>query len=186
MTTAFCPTCNQPVDGHSVLMDAARGKISYRGLDAHLTKHEFAIVAELVKAYPAALSKDRIFDILYNERFADADVPMPKIIDVFICKARKQLLGTGIIITTNWGRGYAITLADPELAEALKSAGVRARQKGGYRWQADDDDTLRSLVDRRLGVQQIASIMHAPYLAIQRAGTRLKLDIGGNQRRKAA
>ena len=38
-----------------------------------------------------------------------------KIIDVFVCKLRKKIVGLGLDIGTSWGRGYY--LADPSTKE---------------------------------------------------------------------
>lgn len=51
-------------------------------------------------------TKEQIMTALYWDRIADGEVPAVKIIDVWVCKTRKKLAGTGIVIQTMWGRGY--------------------------------------------------------------------------------
>jgi DNA-binding response OmpR family regulator len=43
----------------------------------------------------------------------------PKIVDVFICKARKKLIPLGIVIETVWGRGYCLT---PDSRQIIREA----------------------------------------------------------------
>jgi hypothetical protein len=181
--TALCPCCGGAVESDRILLDASRFIVAYAGREAWLTQYEFSIVQEVIKAYPAAISKDRLFDTIYAARIADGDFPEPKIIDVYICKARKKLIPIGVILTTSWGFGYGVTLADPSAAGTLKEAGLRMRANGGYRWRDEDDDTLRNLADRRMSLQQISAVMHVPYLTVQRAVDRLGVEIG---RRSAA
>jgi hypothetical protein len=54
-------------------------------------------------------SKDSIFNALYFDPDESAE---PKIIDVFVCKMRKKLAGSGIAIITHWGIGYQIEGVD--------------------------------------------------------------------------
>lgn len=52
-----------------------------------------------------ATTKDMFMTALYGLR-PDSDQVEPKIIDVFVCKARRKLARYGIEIGTVWGRGY--------------------------------------------------------------------------------
>ena len=51
-------------------------------------------------------SKESIFNALY---FDPDDAPEMKIIDVFVCKVRKKLAGSGITVMTHWGIGFQMT-----------------------------------------------------------------------------
>ena len=71
-----------------------------------LTGHEARILGILLKREVA--TKEMLLTALYSGR-PDGEEPQIKIIDVFICKARKKLKAFGIEIETIWGRGYRLT-----------------------------------------------------------------------------
>lgn len=48
--------------------------------------------------------KEHIMSVLYSTSVDDE--PELKIIDVFVCKLRKKLDGSGIVVETVWGQGY--------------------------------------------------------------------------------
>lgn len=59
-------------------------------------------------------SKVNILESLY---FTNADdAPEIKIIDVYVCKIRKKLVGSNILVNTAWGNGYYVADAEPLLA----------------------------------------------------------------------
>lgn len=62
-------------------------------------------------------SKPQILDGLYWDRH-DGEVPEIKIVDVFVCKIRNKIAGSGISIETVWGTGYRIIDTAP-LARVL-------------------------------------------------------------------
>lgn len=92
-------------------------------------------------------SKSQLLDGLYWDRANE--VPEIKIIDVFVCKVRKKIAGSGIDIETSWGLGYSLTggeviagiLAGKEpkwneefrQAQIGRHAGAAARKKGSVR-----------------------------------------------------
>lgn len=95
-------------------------------------------------------SKESILSALYFDRGDDA--PEIKIVDVFICKIRRKLQGTGIVIETIWGVGYHLLDPAPVLAAAAgeeierdgvprpahigKPVGAKARPKGSVQASA--------------------------------------------------
>lgn len=81
------------------------GNIVGLPVELALTTHEAALVAALLRA--PEMSKDRLLTALYGH-LPDA-APEVKIIDVFVCKARKKLKPFHIVIETIWGRGYRMT-----------------------------------------------------------------------------
>lgn len=54
-------------------------------------------------------SKESILNALY---FDPDEAAEPKIIDVYVCKLRRKLSGSGVSIVTHWGIGYQIEGAD--------------------------------------------------------------------------
>lgn len=102
-----CPLCGSPiVDDDRVLVDFDGGLIVARGQIARLTKQEFALFEALWSARPRMLNKERLLAATAGTGFDDREL---KIIDVFVCKARKKLEPLGIAIETVWGAGYRIT-----------------------------------------------------------------------------
>ena len=62
------------------------------------------------------MSKEQLHSALFWRR-NESDTPGMKIIDVFACKIRKKLLGSGVHIETMWGLGYR--LVEVDLLEAI-------------------------------------------------------------------
>src|SRR5580700_3086262 len=71
-----------------------------------LTGKEYDILEALVVRKGVVLAKE----VLLNQLYGGRDEPEMKIIDVFVCKLRKKLAEAGVhnMISTEWGRGYAI------------------------------------------------------------------------------
>jgi two-component system cell cycle response regulator CtrA len=67
-------------------------------------------------------SKEAILLALYSLRADDA--PDIKIVDVFVCKARKKLSRFGVQIETIWGQGYRLCRASKDHIRALKEDSV--------------------------------------------------------------
>ncbi|MGE0289285.1 MAG: winged helix-turn-helix domain-containing protein [Bradyrhizobium sp.] len=69
-----------------------------------LTASEARLIGMLLRR--EIVSKENALLCLYQTR--PDDMADPKIIDVFICKARKKLKPFGVEIRTVWGKGYLI------------------------------------------------------------------------------
>jgi len=80
-------------------------------LEWGLSASERTIVQTLI-ARPVA-TRQMIWKSLYDGMKDDRD---PKVIDVFMCKIRHKLRPAGIVISTVWGRGWALA---PEWRERL-------------------------------------------------------------------
>ena len=70
-----------------------------------LTAKEATIVAVLV-GREGVVTTEQLMHALYALR--PDEPPQVKIIDVFVCKARKKLKPFGIEIRTHWGAGYSM------------------------------------------------------------------------------
>lgn len=81
-------------------------------LEIGLTGKEAALIAILMKQ-KGVVSKESLLGTMYQ--LMTDDPPELKIIDVFVCKARKKLRPYGLEIATVWGRGYEL----PEATKAL-------------------------------------------------------------------
>lgn len=78
---------------------------------------EKRIVRALFDAEGAHMSRERLMSAVYYDKSVD-DLPMNKIIDVFICRIRAKL-PRGVTISTSWGQGWAMQLP-AWLVEAAK------------------------------------------------------------------
>lgn len=63
-------------------------------------------------------TKEAIMTALYGGK-CDADQAEPKIVDVFVCKARKKLKAFGIEIKTAWGQGYYLDAETKRRVQAM-------------------------------------------------------------------
>lgn len=101
-----CPTCGAPLtDGSEIRVDLEAGIVVGNGHAAVLTNAEHALFEALWMARPRTLSKEQLLDATSGLGFDDREL---KIVDVFICKARKKLKPLGLEIGTVWGKGYRI------------------------------------------------------------------------------
>ncbi len=74
-----------------------------------LTRREAALLDTLIRHQGQYLSKTRLYDQLYG--FDDADVGV-NAIELYIARLRKKVLGSGVVITTQRGVGYRLSLDD--------------------------------------------------------------------------
>ena len=76
------------------------------GRPVNLTKKEYSILELLAVRQGHTITKEMFLNHLYG----GMDEPEQKIIDVFMCKLRKKLLGASgkDYIETVWGRGYVL------------------------------------------------------------------------------
>lgn len=91
-----------------------------------LTKYEAILLCTLADG--KTHNKESLLSALYFERADDA--PEIKIVDVFVCKIRKKLVGYPVRIDTVWGTGYRIFDTAP-LKAAM--AGEQIDTTGGER-----------------------------------------------------
>ncbi|MBZ9873107.1 helix-turn-helix domain-containing protein [Mesorhizobium sp. BR1-1-9] len=86
------------------------------GKFAVLTGQEMMLVQRLAEVFPRVLTKEAAMEWLYQ---LGGDIePEIKIIDVYICKARKKLDLIGVRIDTVWGKGYALAVTSKPLIVA--------------------------------------------------------------------
>ncbi len=108
-----CPSCGHEIDPSAeVRFDDEAGVITGRGRGAYLTKTEMEVIMVLRDRYPRVVSKASLIELLYP---IEADEPDMKIIDVFLCKIRQKIEGTGLGIDTLWGRGARLRYPPHEL-----------------------------------------------------------------------
>lgn len=103
---ARCEALQARIDELEMQLEHLRNVMESHSVPAvfGLTPKEAALVQALRTRSPHTLSKEQLLSALYGLQ-AD-DEPEIRIIDVFICKARKKLEPFGVRIATVWGRGY--------------------------------------------------------------------------------
>lgn len=113
-----CPVCGSAITDMPVTLLPERGMVIANGKFAVLTGHELMLVQRLAEVFPRVLSKEAALEWLYQ--LNPDNVPEIKIIDVFVCKARKKLEPIGVRIDTVWGKGYALAVSDkPRIAREV-------------------------------------------------------------------
>lgn len=104
-----CPVCGQTISELPVTILPERGMVVANGKFAVLTGNESLLIQRIAEVFPRVLSKEAALEWMYQFA-AEGEEPEIKIIDVFICKARKKLDPIGVRIDTVWGKGYALAL----------------------------------------------------------------------------
>lgn len=104
-----CPVCGNVITDMPVTILPERGMVIANGKFALLTGHEALIIQRLAEVFPRVASKEDLLSWMYQ--LHPEEEPEIKIIDVFICKARKKLEPIGVRIDTIWGKGYALALS---------------------------------------------------------------------------
>lgn len=105
----ICPVCGSAVNEIPVTILPERGMVIANGRFAFLTGHEMLLIQRLAEVFPRVLTKEAALEWMYQIN-PDRE-PEIKIIDVYLCKARKKLDPIGIRIDTVWGKGYALAVA---------------------------------------------------------------------------
>ena len=102
-----CPLCDEPLKKlERIIVDVVASVAVLDNKAIILTPNQAIILDALVTAYPKEVSREFLMSKLY---VIEADEPEIKIIDVFICKLRKLLVGTNYKINSIWGRGYRLS-----------------------------------------------------------------------------
>ena len=95
----------------TVRLDAQQAEIA--GRPVSLTGKEYGMLELMALRKGSTLTKE----MFLNQLYGGMDEPEPKIIDVFMCKLRKNLAeasGGQHYIETVWGRGYVLRELEPQ------------------------------------------------------------------------
>lgn len=103
-----CPVCGSVLDELPVTLLPERGMVVSNGKFAVLTGHEMLLLRRLAEVFPRVLTKEAALEWMYQ--ISPDSEPEIKIIDVYICKARKKLEQIGVRIDTVWGKGYVLAV----------------------------------------------------------------------------
>ncbi len=93
-----CPLCGQSSPPLPISILPERGMVVSGGKFVVLTGHEAMLLQRLAETFPKVQSKTALLEWMYQLQ-PDAE-PEVKIIDVYICKARKKLEAIGVRIDT--------------------------------------------------------------------------------------
>lgn len=96
---------------------------------ARYTKKEAAFLELFIQRYGRVLTKEQIHEHVYSMDNDPADI---KIVDVVIYKLRKSLAGSGLLISTHWGVGYAL-VRDKGQPQITKLNDGASRQQPGQK-----------------------------------------------------
>lgn len=105
-----CPVCGSVVPEIPVTILPERNMVIANGKFAMLTGYEALLIGRLAEIFPRVGTKEELLAWMYQFKSADEE-PEIKIIDVYICKARKKLDQIGVRVDTVWGKGYALALS---------------------------------------------------------------------------
>lgn len=101
------PDLRHPIAEGSVRFRSQCRRHRWGGRVVTLTKAEADVFEVLWKNSGRLVSKEKIMDFLFS--LSPDTEPEIKIVDVYVCKIRRKLKGMGIVIKTDWGRGYRIS-----------------------------------------------------------------------------
>ena len=105
-----CPVCGSLITEMPITILPERGMVIANGKFAVLTGYEVLLIQRLAEVFPRVLTKEAALEWLYQ--INSGEEPEIKIIDVYICKARKKLTPIGVRIDTMWGKGYALAVSE--------------------------------------------------------------------------
>ncbi len=125
-----CAHCGQPLPDTAKALAVAHAVASER----RLTNKEREVLCYLAQRPGVVRTKAEILDYVYQ--LEPGDQPDVKIVDVFVCKLRKKLVGAELVVETMWGRGYFV-----------KKSG----SGGNGEANQHDADAVRGLVDEGAG-----------------------------------
>lgn len=128
-TCAICPSCNQPIPPpHGITVDGT--KVIFNGRAFRLTGRQADFFAALLRRIGRTVSKESLMNELYGLSLEPPDI---KIVDVLVSHLRRhRLKGSGLVIKTEWGRGYRLEhpaqkqLSCPDTVEEAKRQGAVA------------------------------------------------------------
>lgn len=92
------------------------------------TKTQARILARLQESEGEIVTRDQLMDAVYFDSHSE---PVPKILDVFICKLRKKLAGTQYRIESVWAQGFRMSRA-AEPGEMLLANLASVRKDSHY------------------------------------------------------
>ncbi len=128
-----CAQCGRPfetADRHGVVQISS-GVFVVGGITTiKLTLAEQDIFEVLLNAFGKFVHRDALFARVWGQSGTNI-----KVLDVYICKLRKKLAGTGLEIRNSWGVGYGLFARDVESCEQSRST-QSSQEKSAHAYQA--------------------------------------------------
>ena len=116
-----CPLCDQEYKGHKgIYVDTYESEIIIDGRRLKLTRKQTELLAILIRISPRIARKEFLMDCMYGMA-PEVDEPNQKIVDVFVCRIREQLVPTRFRIETVWGSGYRLREKDGQIKKQRRS-----------------------------------------------------------------
>jgi len=99
----------------SLRFDTSRRTATVSGRALSLSLHETSVLEILLQRFGCVVSKEHFIEALYRY---DESVTL-NVIEVYVHRVRKKIVGAGLVVRTLYGRGYMLELAYE--AEAAQS-----------------------------------------------------------------
>lgn len=166
LTAIACPCCGGEVFPLDLIVDEATGFIAFGGVSERFTPAEFRPIKSLIDRYPGVVTKDQCLDALSD---GSDNPPLPKIVDVKICHVRRKADRLGLVITTIWGTGYRLELADQAKAEALRAQRFNATRHTRTAIDSGDVSAIKMLRAQGYPITDIARRLRLTFKAVMTA-----------------
>ncbi len=102
----YCPLCNHELPrAKGTFVDNESGYILLDGKFVETTPKIRQVLGLLISKSPRVVSRGLVMDHLYGLE-CEQDEPNEKLIDVFVCRARRDIKDSNYEIVTEWGRGW--------------------------------------------------------------------------------
>jgi len=161
-----CPCCGAVVSALDLILDEVAGQISFGGASERFSPAEFRLFKAMLDAYPAIITKEKCFELLSAE---SATPPCHKIVDVKICQIRPRADSLGLVITTIWGVGYRLELAEPSDAERLRTERFYNTRQTRSSVQSGDIAAIKMLHRQGYTSTEIAARLRLTFKAVTKA-----------------
>lgn len=117
----YCESCGAPLQTKELpfglQLDDLTGEFRREGAAVKFPAQQVKIIVALLDYRACSKTKEYLHSEMYSDLLG-SDKPEIKIVDVQICKIRKELSKLGLEIITEWGRGYRIELVEGMRASA--------------------------------------------------------------------
>lgn len=173
---ATCPCCAAPVSPLDLLTDADSGTVTFAGKSARMQPSPFKLLMALIDAYPNALTKEQCLRALTIDNGSRSEETEMKVVDVQVCKMRKQTDKLGLVITTLWGVGYRLELCDELKAEVTRSLRFKQTRNSRGAITQSDITTVRMLRDQGYPLTDIARRLKLTFKAVSSALDAIKRE----------
>ncbi|WP_139973687.1 winged helix-turn-helix domain-containing protein [Ochrobactrum sp. CGA5] len=161
-----CPCCGAKVSSLDLILDEPAGVVSYRGEVARFEPSPFRLLKALIESYPRTLTKEQCLNALTGDTDIDREI---KIVDVQVCRIRKKADKLGLAISTVWGTGYRLELADDIKSEVLRKNRFEESRRSRGSVGSNDIAEIEFLRAQGFPLTEIARRLKLTYKAVSTA-----------------